>query len=248
VTGAFMAWASLPAAETDGPVGAAAVAHLCNTLRIRATVVTDDLCADVVAACLEYLRVDAALKVVPHDATTEEVQSSASTWSLSHVMAVERLGPAADGRVRTMRSLDNTAFTAPLHVLFLGGNLATSAIGDGGNEIGMGRLPSALIAANVPGGERIACRVPADHLLVAGTSNWGCYGFISAMALIDRACGRTAYELLDYSTDEGLIAAALSAGAIDGVTGRAEATVDGIPVDDYRPMMETLQAIVDDGG
>jgi len=29
--------------------------------------------------------------------------------------------------------------------------------GDGGNEIGMGRLPAGLIARTVPNGEQIAC-------------------------------------------------------------------------------------------
>src|SRR6185437_8417948 len=47
------------------------------------------------------------------------------------------------------------------------------AIGDGGNEIGIGKLPAGLIGRTVPNGDRIACITSCDDLIVAGVSNWG---------------------------------------------------------------------------
>jgi hypothetical protein len=51
--------------------------------------------------------------------------------------------------------------------------VTTIGIGDGGNEIGMGKIPWEVIRRNIPGGGRIACRVPTSFLLVCGISNWG---------------------------------------------------------------------------
>ncbi|HMP15928.1 MAG TPA: DUF4392 domain-containing protein, partial [Gemmatales bacterium] len=54
-------------------------------------------------------------------------------------------------------------------------------IGDGGNEIGMGKLPWEVLRANIVLGGKIACRVPTQHLLVAGTSNWGAYALAAGL-------------------------------------------------------------------
>jgi len=67
-----------------------------------------------------------------------------------------------------MRGLDISSYTAPLDELFTAGPWETIAIGDGGNEIGMGSLPRELIAQHVDHGETIACVTPARHLIVAG--------------------------------------------------------------------------------
>ncbi len=73
-----------------------------------------------------------------------------------------------------MHGRDITASMAPAHHLF-DMRLApvTIGIGDGGNEIGMGKISMETIARNINRGAQIACRVPADHLIVAGISNWG---------------------------------------------------------------------------
>jgi hypothetical protein len=54
----------------------------------------------------------------------------------------------------------------------------TIGVGDGGNEIGMGRVRERLAGE----GEliaRIASVVSVDHLVVAGVSNWGAYGIVA---------------------------------------------------------------------
>jgi hypothetical protein len=216
-------------------------------LDIPVTLITDDLCADVVTACLEQVPVRAKMEIVPHDATPDYVRSAGETWSLSHLTAIERLGPGSDGRVRTMRGLDNSEFTAPLHVLFQDAGAMSSAIGDGGNEIGMGLLPVSLISEFVEDGQRIACRTPVENLIVAGTSNWGCYGLIATLAILERQCLPTALALLSPAADRRLIGAALSAGAVDGVTGSSEFSVDGVSVRAYEPMLRALMAIIDGG-
>ena len=65
--------------------------------------------------------------------------------------------------------------------------MTTIGIGDGGNEIGMGKLPAGLIAQHVPNGAQIACVTSCDHLVVAGVSNWGAYGLAAGVRLLRQA-------------------------------------------------------------
>ena len=69
---------------------------------------------------------------------------------------------------------------APLDALFLRrrAGTVTIGIGDGGNEIGMGRV-RARVVRDVPNGAKIASVVRTDHLVVAGTSNWGAWGVVA---------------------------------------------------------------------
>jgi hypothetical protein len=106
----------------------------------------------------------------------------------------------------------------------------TIGIGDGGNEIGMGAILWEELCSRLEGphGALIPCRVATDWTIVAGTSNWGAYALAAAVLLLRdntsplRAWG-PAHQLhvLETMIAEGP--------AIDGVTGRREATVDGIP-------------------
>ena len=82
-----------------------------------------------------------------------------------------------------MRGYDISPFTAPAHLLFESRppGVVTIGIGDGGNEIGMGKLPWEVLRANIVLGGKIACRVPTQHLLVAGTSNWGAYALAAGL-------------------------------------------------------------------
>ena len=58
--------------------------------------------------------------------------------------------------------------------------IVTIGIGDGGNEIGMGKVFE-RVAANVQYGSEIACTVASDYLISAGVSNWGGYALAKAI-------------------------------------------------------------------
>ena len=109
----------------------------------------------------------------------------------------------------------------------------TIGIGDGGNEIGMGSFAWETLAQAV-GGEaagRIAARIGTDFALVAGVSNWGAYALaLSVAALRGQAAEANAWH---ESAERQLIETLVAAGALDGLTLRAEATVDGLPLDEY---------------
>ena len=111
----------------------------------------------------------------------------------------------------------------------------TVGIGDGGNEIGMGAV-RAKIARLDPLRARIATVVPADHLVVAGVSNWGGYGIVAALARL------TGNDLLHTpELERRLIQACVAVGAHDGVTRRREHTVDGLSVDTHAAVVDLLR-------
>ena len=112
-------------------------------------------------------------------------------------------------------------------------------VGDGGNEIGMGKIPWEVIATNITNGATIACRVPTHHLIVAGTSNWGAYALAAGIVFLKGH--EEAIRLFDADREAHLWQAVLEKGMlVDGVTGRRELSVDGLPWSDYR---QTLDAI-----
>jgi hypothetical protein len=82
---------------------------------------------------------------------------------------------------------------------------------------------------------RIAATVTVDHLVVAGVSNWGAYGIV---AHLGHRAGR---RLLHTPAEEReMVMACVEAGAHDGVTRRAEATVDALPLDVHASVVALL--------
>ena len=115
------------------------------------------------------------------------------------------------------------------------GRPVTVGIGDGGNEIGMGVVRAKLARIDALRA-RIATVVPADHLVVAGVSNWGGYGIVAAL-------GRLSGEDLLHTPEieRRLIAACVAAGGCDGITRRREPTVDGLSADAHAGIVELLR-------
>jgi hypothetical protein len=152
ITGFFVPRGDVAAAETDGPVGTALLAASLAACGVPARIAVDSPCADAVraaaAASGHEVKVD-EVGVVDRPGIDRVIES----WKqagVSHAVAIERCGIAADGRPRNMRGVDVSPWTAPLDDLFLGGPWRRIAVGDGGNEIGMGKLPAGLIAKHVP--------------------------------------------------------------------------------------------------
>ncbi len=115
-----------------------------------------------------------------------------------------------------------------------GSRPATIGVGDGGNEIGMGRVRARLVREGALMA-RIASVVSVDHLVVAGVSNWGAYGIVAQLGRLTRQ------PLLHTPTEERkMIDACVSAGAVDGLTQRCEPTVDALPADIHAAVVALL--------
>jgi hypothetical protein len=145
------------------------------------------------------------------------------------VIAIERPGPSKDGKHYTMRGVEMDPILAPLERLFTErrAGVRTVGIGDGGNEVGMGKVLDRVYASAIPNAQQIACVVPADHLIVAGVSNWGGYALAAALALVAALEGRFGGDRLaavnacvvTETQEMELIDRIVDAGARDGITG-----------------------------
>jgi D-glutamate cyclase len=255
ITGFFVPNGSPPSAETDGPVGAAHLAVAFGRVGIPVTVVTDEPCEGGVRAGLVAAGVDAAksLAVVPLDVAPEDIVRSIEAGVIgrgpfTHSLSIERVGPAADGRPHNIRGGDMSTFQAPLHRLFMDAAPVRIAVGDGGNELGMGALPRALIARSIPCGADVACITPCEHLIVCGVSNWGAAALLIAMALRAPSLRSGLLKTLTPTHDRQLLERIIRDGpAVDGITGTQVLSVDGISEDIHGDQLEEMLSVAANG-
>ena len=243
ITGFYVPLGSPPAAETDGPVGTALLAKGLVEVGIACRLATDELCRN---ACVAALA-GAGATSVPVD--IGDIATMIATWrraGITHAISIERCGRSADGAPRNMRGLDISSFTAPLDDLFIAGPWETIAVGDGGNEIGMGSLPRGLIGQHVDHGETIACTTPARHLIVAGVSNWGAYGLLGALAALRPDWRERLLACLDEEHDKAVLEATVNNGpAVDGVSRLRAMTVDNLELAVHHNKLREIRALVE---
>jgi hypothetical protein len=247
ITGFYVPSGSPPAAETDGPVGAALLAKGFQTIGVSCRLATDEPCRSACAAALA----GAGSSSVPIDAAAvgTSLAGLIGTWrrsGITHAISIERCGRSADGAPRNMRGVDIGSFTAPLDDLFLAGPWETIAIGDGGNEIGMGSIPRLSIAQCVAHGETIACVTPARHLIVAGVSNWGAYALIGALAALREDWRARLLACLDEELDRAILETTVYRGpAVDGVSRQRTLTVDNLDIAIHHRKLSEIRALVE---
>lgn len=247
ITGFFVPRGDVAAPETDGPAGTALLAAGLAACGVRARIAVDSPCAQAVRAAVAAA--GEALVAVDEIALDDAaaIERTIAAWGaakVDHAISIERCGRSIDGKPRNMRGVDVSPWTAPLDDLFLAGGWTRIAVGDGGNEMGMGKLLRGLIAAEVPNGAAIASVTPCDHLIVAGVSNWGAYGLMAALAVLRPDWRDRMLSLLTAERDLAVTQATVDqAGAVDGVTARREATVDGFGPEVHGALIDDLRRI-----
>jgi hypothetical protein len=153
--------------------------------------------------------------------------------------------PNHHNRCHTMRGVDITDSMCDASFPFVGepANPITIGVGDGGNEIGMGKVSWDVIRRNIPGGGLIACQTRTHHLIVAGISNWGAYALAAGVAMV-RGVAPPA-EWFDLKAERDLLEHMVEKGPlVDGVTGRRSVSVDGLPFEEYAKPLQRIGAIV----
>jgi hypothetical protein len=232
LTGFYIPTAEPPAFETDGPLGAVFLLRALQGARGRGFEYPCEV--PVFRAILAGL--DAAKYAVPLENWGGPVQ----------LICIERAGPAADGCYYTMRGRDIRPHLDEWAKGSLGRLLprdVTIGIGDGGNEIGMGKVPHETVVKNIPNGDLVHCRVATDHLIVAGVSNWGAYALAAGVYVL---CGATPpADLFDPDREREILEVMVRDGPlVDGVTGKQTATVDGLTWDEYaRPLVRIREIL-----
>lgn len=271
-TGFYIPTATPPASETDGPLGAVVLATALAHLGRQVLLFTDIPTHRAVEIGLELRGVQpdgrAVADRIPSDGRVltktlpgpshpwfayleNEWTRSVADYRIRHAVAIECPGPSRhDGRFYSMRGRDITDRASPVHHLFEECHRATPrvrtlGVGDGGNEIGMGKLAWGDIARHVANGEKIACRVPTDHLVMAGVSNWGGYALAAGIYVLGGQCPPD--DLFDAARERQILEAMVCDGPlVDGVTGQQTPTVDGLAWKDYAEPLKKIRDIVGD--
>lgn len=235
------AWISAAIGENDGPSGAAAIIRALVLARQATCVLVAEeallpafgrVCqaaglavVDLPQARLANAEGSLATVVLRSFPLTDAEAPAAATALLDELkpdllFSTERVGKNVNGVYYNMRGRDYGMGRARVDELFDAGRargIGVVAVGDGGNEIGMGNV-AAEVQAHVPFGADGSCPCgggigavsTADVLVTAAVSNWGCSAIVASMAartansrLLHTA--QAERRLLDVMTAEGLI-------------------------------------------
>jgi hypothetical protein len=214
--------------ETDGPTGAIALYRVLERLGHEPIFGCAPPISQVLAGGFRTLEVP----ILSWEATAPLVESALADIRPALVVSIERPGVARDGRYYNMRGRDISDSLAKFDLFFNLCECPTIAVGDGGNEIGMGNILAELSRLPI-----VPSVTPCDELVIAAVSNWGVYGIIAAMSLElnqDLFSSFDAVEIVRYLVDRG---------AVDGKTGYAECSEDGFPLAVGLDIIEQLRAL-----
>lgn len=253
----------LPFGETDGPPGAVALARsLALGFEAQVSLVAQEEHMPAVEACVRVVedvaqspdsKAQGSISTTVFPKGGEEGRAAAidilSRKNPSAVIFIERDGPNEAGHYHGVRGDRRPPGTvADIYRLADEArkrNILTIGVGDGGNEIGFGKIRDA-VAGLLPRGGRsqpdetgIVTVTETDVLVSASVSNWGAYAICGALAIaLDD-------ERLAHSGDRehAFIVACIAAGALDGATARPALAVDGIDWRGHAGVAELMRSI-----
>ena len=241
----------LELAETDGPLGGAALARALQIgLGAKPVIVTDHAAVDMnKAVCrgaslnvtdLKTLKkTERTVSVIGFPISEEEAVKEAESLfqdlSPKAIIAIECRGRNEKGVYHALpkgRNMNHIAAKmACLYDKAQETGTLTIGIGDGGNEIGWG-IVNDIIREKIPYGDKCSCGCgggfgdtsTVDVLVAASVSNWGAYGVIACLSMIlDNP------EVLhDTKTESRMLRECIDAGGINGPSFLPEPKVDGL--------------------
>ena len=238
----------LPKGEVDGPIGAAVLGRALARLGHEVDILVEREMDDVVASLIETLGFDGN---IVH--TTNRSPEDLARWAEHYDVAVtiEKLGRNREG-VRHSVMGSPLAKSGDYYIddfieAMTGSGKLTVGIGDGGNEIGFGKIHDD-VRAMIPFGDDCGCpcgggittTTATRYLLPAAISNYGAYALTTALAL-----GASDGELLvEGQTIRKLIEEVVALGCLDGGTVNPEFIGDdAVPIEAVTRFVDQLGSI-----
>jgi len=250
--------------ETDGPLGIAGLARALKLgFRAKPIILIEDVSKNIMASTLNALNIntvfedkslnhDVLIKGFPIDKekAVSESEEVLDKYSPSIVISLEKAGRNTKGEYHTMKGINVSRLHSKIEYLIESArkrNILTIAVGDGGNEVGMGNIRDTIIKY-VPYGDKCQCpceggiasESKVDILLTASISNWGGYGIEAVLASL-----KNDLSILHTPQDEeNMLRNAINAGAVDGVTGEKSLSVDGVPLKVHKSLIRILEGFI----
>lgn len=265
------AWITTDLGENDGPSGAAAIARALVLARnVTCVMVCEETllpairntcqAAGLFPVTLEQAAIAKADKslativMIPY-ATDDEGGKAQAVQMLDDLkpdlmFSTERVGRNEFGVYHSMKGIDYGMGRSRVDFLFdlaLQRGIPVVAVGDGGNEIGMGKVAD-HVKAHVPYGDKCQCGcgggigavTGCDVLVTAACSNWGCTAIAAAMA------ARAGNAKLLHTPDREalLLDTMVTNGLINSTHGIVDDSVDGFPRNSHIAVAELCRTIV----
>jgi len=224
-------------AETDGPPGAYFLYLALQQLGYEVKILVDPI---VYPLMCKHIGHEALINMPLGDEVDVEKMAKfiRDEFNPSVIISTERCGRASDGKYKNMKGVDIGSHTAKIDEVFqiLDKQSYSVAIGDGGNEIGMGNLALEI-------NKHLAldpCQVMVDTLLIATVSNWGAYGLIAELGIQ----AQVPSVLPSAKTQYDFVKSIVSMGAVNGMSGVPECIVDGFDLQEEKQIMSDLYQYV----
>jgi len=214
--------------ETDGPPGAIALYRTIEQLGGQPVLVCG-------APLANHLQADFRVHQISINQTAtrqQEAQAALDQHRPTLIISIERPGLNAEGLYCNMRGEDISQRCASFDDFLNLAQCPTIAIGDGGNEIGMGNVLDSLAGMNI-----MPSVTTCDELVVADVSNWGAHGLIamlSALTQTDILAQWDNIEVLNYLSQRG---------SVDGVSRENTLTEDSLSSDISEKLILDLRKI-----
>ncbi len=239
----------MPVGENDGPFGSVVLATALTRLGHRVTIYTDPDALPPIDMLLERAGLATDVRPLTLGDSNQQIDIAGQH---DLFVAIERLGGNRHGYIYGVTGVSRSPHRANVDTIFRTAAVLgkpTLGIGDGGNEIGFGRvhaelerrLPDHTMASKTPCGGGVFSVVPTDVLAVGTSSNIGTYGVVAALALLKRdasLCHTPDEEVALHHVGVGL-------GLVDGGGGERIPWCDGIPADANAALVRLMQNIVE---
>ncbi len=214
--------------ETDGPVGAMALYQSLETMGANPIIV----CGKPLSGHLQPAYRVHEISVGGHTDWEAETRAALLQFQPEVVISIERPGLSAQGTYFNMRGEVITERCACFDYFVKLASCPSIAIGDGGNEIGMGNIRAAIEKLDI-----VPAVTGCDELLIADVSNWAAYGLLAIIGYWrgEDLLGKIApLEFLHYLSQRG---------SVDGVTHENTLTEDGLPASEGLRLIEDLRRL-----
>jgi D-glutamate cyclase len=256
-----------PLGETDGPIGAVAMAYAIHhgigarVMLITEREVIDVLKATCTAAGLAVYNYD-DFKYIPGaihicdfpynmDQARQEGKRIVDEIKPSAVITVEKMGRNEKDVYHSARGNDMSKHVAKVDFLVeeaINRRILTIGIGDLGNEIGLGAVADSVKNVIGPLGAKCNCgcgggvvtKVGTEIPIMATMSNWGAYGIAACLAFLMEKPSILHTPELEMRMTE----ACVRSGAMDGSLVSPTLSSDGTSVEGSKAMVQLLHELI----
>lgn len=238
----------LPSGENDGPLGAMVLGRALRKLGHHVTFLTETELNGIFSALFDLYHESFEMINLTKDDPEDHARTAPD---LDILISIEKLGSnkkhVMHGATGTSRNGTRAHVDGLVRRMNAAGKL-TIGIGDGGNEIGFGKIYEEArhlvdfgSLCRCPCGDGIVTITPTQHLYPVAVSNWGAYSLTAAIAAITRS-----FEILHTPQGElELLALAKKVDCRDGASGAARESVDGVPAETSASIVQILKTLAE---